>query len=61
MEGKKDKQDNGYESSFFHAGMPDFRPIKAQIFSLFIACAYTKEATLKLQALFAGGRVAVMS
>jgi hypothetical protein len=37
MEGKKDKQDNGYESSFSHAGMPDFRPIKAQIFSLFKA------------------------
>ena len=61
MEGKKDKQDNGYESSFFHAGLPDFRPIKSQIFSLFKACAYTKEAPLKLQALFAVGAVAVTS
>ena len=59
MEGQKNKQDNGYESSFSHAGMPDFRPIKAQIFSLFKAWAYTKEAPLKLQALFAGGMVAV--
>jgi hypothetical protein len=61
MEGKKDKQDNSYGSSFSHAGMPDFRPIKAQIFSLFKALAYTKEAPLKLQALFVRGMVAVTS
>jgi hypothetical protein len=60
MEGKKDKQQNGDESSFVHANMPNSRTTKLQISSLFKVGPHTKEAALKLQALFMGGREAVM-
>lgn len=59
MEVKKNQQQNADESSFFHGDKPNARTIKAQIFSLFEAGGYTKEAALKLQALFTGDGAAV--